>query len=85
VQGSQLQLSGPQTGMVMDFDCLSTTVKPMVEEYLDHFCLNESLGIESPTSEAIAIWVFQHLKQKGLPVAAVTIEETCTSVCTYRD
>jgi 6-pyruvoyltetrahydropterin/6-carboxytetrahydropterin synthase len=85
LDGSELHGEGPQTGMVIDFDCISRTVKPMVEEYLDHFCLNESLGIESPTSEAIAAWVFSHLRQKGLPLAAVTIEETCTSVCTYRE
>jgi 6-pyruvoyltetrahydropterin/6-carboxytetrahydropterin synthase len=83
--GTELQTAGPQTGMVMDFDCVSTFVKPMVEEYLDHYCLNESLAIESPTSEAIAVWVFGHLKAKGLPLTAVTIEETCTSVCTYRE
>ncbi len=56
----------------------------MVEDHLDHYYLNESLLLPAP-SEAIARWVFQHLKCKGLPVSAVTIEETCTSVCTYRE
>jgi len=85
VDGSDLHSDGPQTGMLIDFDCVSNVVKPMVEEFLDHYCLNESLELESPTSEAIAVWVFGHLKSKGLPLAAVTIEETCTSVCTYRE
>ena len=39
----------------------------------------------APTSRAIARRVFQHLKCKDLPINAVTIEETCTSVCTYRE
>jgi 6-pyruvoyltetrahydropterin/6-carboxytetrahydropterin synthase len=85
VNGAELQQSGAQSGMVVDFDCLSSSVKPMVENYLDHYCLNESLELESPTSEAIAFWIFKHLKERGLSLSAVTIEETCTSVCTYRE
>jgi 6-pyruvoyl-tetrahydropterin synthase len=54
-----------------------------VEEHLDHYCLNESLGIESPTSEAIATWAWNHLRDRGLRVAAVLIEETCTSVLSH--
>jgi len=85
VKGTELQMSGPQAGMVLDFDCLSNMVKPMVERYLDHYCLNDSLELESPTSEAIAHWVFRHLQERGLSLSAVTIEETCTSVCTYSE
>ena len=57
----------------------------MVDEHLDHYVLNGSLDMESPTSEAVAQWVFRHLRARGLPLSAVTIEETCTSVCTYRE
>jgi 6-pyruvoyltetrahydropterin/6-carboxytetrahydropterin synthase len=85
VTGSQLKTTGPESGMVMDFGCLAEAVKPMVEDYLDHYCLNESLGLESPTSETIAQWIFRHLSAKNLPITTVTIEETCTSVCTYRE
>jgi 6-pyruvoyltetrahydropterin/6-carboxytetrahydropterin synthase len=85
VCGASLGSEGPQAGMVMDYSCIADAIKPMVENYLDHFCLNETLPLDSPTSEATAAWIFEHLKAKGLPVSAVTIEETCTSVCTYRD
>jgi 6-pyruvoyltetrahydropterin/6-carboxytetrahydropterin synthase len=85
VAGTGLHADGPEAGMVMDYACISEAVGPMVDQYLDHYCLNESLPIASPTSEAIAQWVFEHLRCKGLPVSAITIEETCTSVCTYRD
>jgi 6-pyruvoyltetrahydropterin/6-carboxytetrahydropterin synthase len=84
IQGHQLQPSGPAAGMVVDYSCLSQAIKPILDQYLDHYCLNETLGVESPTSEAIAQWVFEQLETTGLPVSAVTIEETCTSVCTYR-
>jgi 6-pyruvoyltetrahydropterin/6-carboxytetrahydropterin synthase len=85
VEGDRLQEAGPQAGMLLDFACLADAVKPMVDGYLDHYLLNESLPLESPTSETIAHWVFAHLRERGLPVSAVTIEETCTSVCTYRE
>jgi 6-pyruvoyltetrahydropterin/6-carboxytetrahydropterin synthase len=84
VESDHLQESGPSSGMVIDFHELGATVKPIVDQYLDHYLLNESLQIESPTSEAVSKWVYQRLGSQGLHVAAVTIEETCTSVCTYR-
>lgn len=85
VEGDRLQESGPSAGMVMDFGDIAAAVAPMVEEHLDHYVLNESLDMESPTSEAVAQWVYRHLRARGLPLSAVTIEETCTSVCTYRE
>jgi 6-pyruvoyltetrahydropterin/6-carboxytetrahydropterin synthase len=85
VAGSELQTSGSETGMVMDLGAISDRVKPMVEQYLDHYCLNDTLPLESPTSEALAQWIYEHLNRHcRLPVSAVTIEETCTSACTYR-
>ncbi len=85
VEGDDLQSTGPSSGMVMDFADITSMLDPMVEEHLDHWVLNESLDMESPTSEAVAQWVYHHLRARGLPLAAVTIEETCTSVCTYRE
>jgi 6-pyruvoyltetrahydropterin/6-carboxytetrahydropterin synthase len=70
--------------MVIDFSDVAGAVKPLVDQFLDHYLLNESLGMESPTSEAVAVWVFSRLAEQGLPVSAVTIEETCTNVCIYR-
>ena len=84
VQGNRLQGTGPHKGMLVDYGCLSQAVRPLLDNYLDHHCLNDTLGLESPTSEMVAQWVFDHLQNTGLPVSAVTIEETCTSVCTYR-
>jgi 6-pyruvoyltetrahydropterin/6-carboxytetrahydropterin synthase len=77
--------SGPSTGMVMDFGDIAAVISPMVDAHLDHYVLNESLDMESPTSEAVAQWVYRYLRARGLPLDAVTIEETCTSVCTYRE
>jgi 6-pyruvoyltetrahydropterin/6-carboxytetrahydropterin synthase len=84
VESDELQATGPGTGMVIDFSSVADAVKPLVDQFLDHYLLNESLGMESPTSEAVAVWVFGRLAEHGLPVSAVTIEETCTNVCIYR-
>ena len=79
-----LHQQGSETVMVMDFGVLKSFLKPLVEDYLDHYFLNESLNLESPTSEAIAAWIFQQLQAKGLPgLHSVEIFETCTSSARY--
>lgn len=85
VSGSEVHQSGPETGMVTDFGRIADAVRPMVDSYLDHYLLNQTLDLESPTSELVARWVYCHLTSQGVTVEAVTIEETCTSVCTYRE
>jgi 6-pyruvoyltetrahydropterin/6-carboxytetrahydropterin synthase len=85
VEGKALQDSGPESGMVIDFGRLSCALKPLLDGFLDHHLLNETLGLVSPTAEAIARWVFEQLREGGLPISSVTIEETCTSVCTYQE
>ena len=84
VASEQLKTSGSETGMVMDFGVLKAYLNPLVKDYLDHYFLNESLGLENPTSEAIAAWIFQKLEEKGLPgLHSVEILETCTSAARY--
>jgi 6-pyruvoyltetrahydropterin/6-carboxytetrahydropterin synthase len=85
LQADELPQSGPGAGMVMDFADIAALLRPMVDDHLDHHLLNETLDMESPTSEAVAQWVYRWLRARGLPLSAVTIEETCTSVCTYRE
>ncbi len=74
---------GPKMGMVMDFSDVSVALAPLLENYLDHWCLNETLMLKNPTSEEIARWVFVMLKPKLPMLVAVEIEETCTSSCRY--
>lgn len=75
--------TGPQTAMVQDYGDIKEIVNPLVETYLDHYFLNESTGLEHPTSEAIAEWVFRRLAPVLLGLIAVEIDETCTSRCRY--
>lgn len=82
----EIQLSGPVTereGWVQDFADIGVAFKPLFDR-LDHHYLNEIPGLENPTSENLARWIWRHLKP-GLPVlSAIVVRETCTTGCVYR-
>ena len=69
------QPSGPATGMVMDFAELRQHVRESVLEVLDHQLLNDIFGF-APTSEAVAAWAFERLREAGLPVVRVRLAES---------
>lgn len=74
---------GPETGWVMDFADLKAAFQPLFEQ-LDHRCLNDIAGLENPTSENLARWVWDRLAD-GLPgLAKVVVQETCNAGCVYR-
>lgn len=83
-EGPELQPKGPQQGMLLDYAEMKRVIKPLLETYLDHHHLNETLKIESPTAEEIARWIFQRVKPTLPQLTAVIIDETCTSRCEYR-
>ena len=72
----------PVLGWVMDFADLRQAVEPLVKR-LDHYLLNEIEGLENPTSELLAVWIWRELAPKLPLLVRVTIEETCTSRCHY--
>ena len=84
VSGDTLHRDGVKAGMLTDYGDISAPLKRLVEGSLDHWHLNDSTGLESPTSELLATWVFEALRGEIPGLSAVTIEETCTSRCTYR-
>ncbi len=73
----------PLQGWVCDFATLKSAFTP-VHEALDHRYLNEIPGLENPTSEHLALWVWQRLKPALPQLSRITIRETCTSGCEYR-
>jgi len=74
---------GPDTGWVMDFADIKRAFQPLFEQ-LDHHCLNDIQGLDNPTSENLAIWIWQRL-QPALPdLSMVQVRETCTAGCCYR-
>ena len=75
-------LVNPQTGWVMDFEEMLQAWRP-VGERLDHHYLNEVEGLENPTSENLAGWIWQQLKPTLTGLARVTVFETCEVRCEY--
>lgn len=73
----------PHSGWVMDFADIKTAFGPILAR-LDHYYLNEIPGLENPTSENIARWIWSKLKPVLPALSRVSIRETCTSGCEYR-
>lgn len=84
IKKEELIAEGPKTNMVMDFSTISHFVKPMIEKYLDHKWLNDTLNTDSPTAEYIAMWIYNFLESNIKNIYAVTVFETATSSATYQ-
>ncbi len=72
----------PALGWVMDYADIKTIVKPVIAR-LDHYYLNDIPGLDNPTSEVIARWLWQQLKPLLPELCRIVIKETCTSGCVY--
>jgi 6-pyruvoyltetrahydropterin/6-carboxytetrahydropterin synthase len=83
--GVEIHVRGPlqpDTGWVMDFADLKTAFQPLFER-LDHNYLNDIEGLENPTSEHLARWIWQRLRPTLPLLSRVVVRETCTSGCIY--
>jgi 6-pyruvoyltetrahydropterin/6-carboxytetrahydropterin synthase len=72
----------PELGWVIDFADIKAAFRP-VHEALDHRYLNEVGGLENPTSENLARWIWRRLRPSLPGLAKVVVRETCTSGCGY--
>lgn len=82
----RLTVSGPvhpQTGFVIDFADVQRAFAP-VHEALDHRFLNDVPGLENPTSEHLAAWIWRALKEALPGLSAVEITETGQSGVVFR-
>ncbi len=82
----ELRVSGPvdpATGWLMDFGDLKDAFKPLLNR-LDHYYLNDIEGLENPTSENLARWIWQRLSPTLPELSAVVVRETCTTGAIYR-
>lgn len=73
----------PVTGWIMDFADVKAAFAPLMER-LDHHYLNEVEGLENPTSEVLARWIWQQLRPRLPLLAEVVVRETCTAGARYR-
>ena len=74
---------GPESGWVMDFADLKRAFQPLFDQ-LDHHCLNDIDGLENPTSENLARWIWQRLQPDLPELSKVVVQETCNAGCVYR-
>ena len=83
---AEVHVAGPvgdRTGWVMDFADVRAACEPLREQ-LDHHFLNEVPGLDNPTSEMLAQWLWVRLKPSLPGLCEIVVRETCTSGCRYR-
>jgi len=77
----ELHVSGPvdpHLGWVMDFAEIKQAFEPLFQR-LDHRYLNDVPGLDNPTSEQLARYIWQELKPALPLLSRVVVHETCTS------
>jgi 6-pyruvoyltetrahydropterin/6-carboxytetrahydropterin synthase len=82
----ELTVSGvcdEKLGWMIDYDEIKKAFHPTWVK-LDHRHLNEINGLENPTSENIAKWIWEEVSPKLPNLTAIEVSETCNASCTYR-
>ncbi len=72
----------PETGWVIDFSAVKQAFEP-VRQKLDHRLLNEIPGLENPTSENIARWIWEQLRPALTGLSRIVVKENDYSTCSY--
>ena len=82
---AQIHVSGEVdrlTGWVLDFADIKAAFVPYYD-LLDHHYLNEIEGLENPTSENIALWIWSKMAPLLPGLSKVVVKETCTTAAVY--
>ncbi len=74
---------GADTGWIVDFGDIKSAFKPLLD-VMDHHCLNELEGLENPTAENMASWIYERLKPSLPALADITVKETPNTSTVYR-
>ena len=72
----------PHTGWLIDFADIKRAFEPVFAR-LDHRYLNEIDGLENPTSENVARWIWERVQATLPTLVQITVAETCTARCEY--
>ncbi|MFT3788244.1 MAG: 6-carboxytetrahydropterin synthase QueD [Tepidisphaeraceae bacterium] len=73
----------PARGYLIDYGDIKQVVDPIVKQ-LDHYYLNQIEGLSNPTSEMLAVWLWDRIKPVLPMLGEIVVYETCTSACHYR-
>jgi 6-pyruvoyltetrahydropterin/6-carboxytetrahydropterin synthase len=82
----ELEIRGPvdpTTGWFIDYARIDEVFAPLLSR-LDHYYLNDVEGLENPTSEHLARWVWERVRPRVPELTAVVVHETCDARCIYR-
>ena len=69
---------------LIDYGDIARIVRPIIDDELDHRHLNEISGLEHPTSEMIAVWLWRRIHPHLPLLIEIEVHETCTSRCVFR-
>jgi 6-pyruvoyltetrahydropterin/6-carboxytetrahydropterin synthase len=73
----------PELGWVQDYGELKQAFRPLLER-LDHQVLNEVPGLENPTAELLAVYIYRELRPTLPLLTDVTVCESPTAEAIYR-
>ena len=72
-----------EMGWLIDYADIKEAFEP-IRQRLDHYYLNEIEGLENPTSEILARWIWDRLVDELPMLDSIQVHETCESSCIYR-
>lgn len=81
----ELAVRGPvdeATGWFIDYQELFDAWEPL-HELVDHNYLNDVEGLDNPTSEVLAKWIWDRIKPDIPSLCRVIVHETCVARCEY--
>jgi 6-pyruvoyltetrahydropterin/6-carboxytetrahydropterin synthase len=73
----------PRLGWIYDHSRISDAMAPLLE-LMDHGYLNGIEGLENPTIENMAAWLWRRLLPGCPGLCEIVIHETPTARCSYR-
>jgi 6-pyruvoyltetrahydropterin/6-carboxytetrahydropterin synthase len=82
----EIHISGPvdpKLGWVIDFADIVKAFQPLHDQ-LDHKYLNDIEGLNNPTSENLAQWLWRHLHPSLPQLSKIVVQESTESGCIYR-
>ncbi|MEM8836372.1 MAG: 6-carboxytetrahydropterin synthase QueD [Planctomycetota bacterium] len=73
----------PTTGYILDFGELKAAIEPL-RQRLDHHYLNDVEGLDKPTAELLAKWIYDRLAPNVPGLVEIVLRETPSNRVHYR-
>jgi len=74
----------PKFGWIIDFNDIKRVLNPIIDR-LDHHTLNDIEGLENPTCEILAQWLYKTIKKELPLLESIEVYETPTSGAIYTE